>query len=225
VVPTTATVDGVAAIWDTGPRLLGIYSRDLADTATGIDAAGGAARTPTTYPYGSASLSELVARGTDGVWWTIPLAVPGAHRPSPALADPSRPHSELHTAVLVVESHEHDAAVRFFEALGLHPIFVGTMTGEPFDQLVGMPADAALRLAFMAGADQAPARLEIMSFTGVPGVDRTTDAVGIRRLVFVVDDVAATIAVLEELGAERLADDAFRGPVGVEIELVDTDVP
>src|SRR5690349_8603545 len=50
LVPTSAPVDGVAAVWDTGPRLLGMYSRDLERTAAAIDAAGGAARTPTTYP-------------------------------------------------------------------------------------------------------------------------------------------------------------------------------
>ena len=206
-------------VWDLGARLLGIYSRDLDATAAAMARAGGAPRRPVTYPYGEASLSELVGRGPDGVWWTIPLAVTGAHRPSAAYdADAARRHSELHTAVLVVA--DHDAAVAFFEAAGFSTLFDGEMSGAPFDELVGMPVDAALRLAFMVGPEHQPARLEIMSFTGVPTRDRSADPVGIRRLVLVADDPAATRDALLAVGAEELGDGVLRGPVGVEIELV-----
>jgi len=206
-------------VWDLGARLLGIYSRDLDATAAAMASAGGAPRRPVTYPYGEASLSELVGRGPDGVWWTIPLAVAGAHRPSAAYdADSVRNHSELHTAVLVVADHE--AAVAFFEAAGFSTLFDGAMSGAPFDELVGMPADAALRLAFMVGPEHQPARLEIMSFTGVPTRDRSADPVGIRRLVLVADDPAATRDALIAVGAAELGDGVLRGPVGVEIEIV-----
>ncbi len=215
----TQTVAEPPAVWDLGARLLGIYSHDLDATHAAMARAGGAPRPPVTYPYGAASLSELVGRGVDGTWWTVPLAVPGAHRPSAAYdADAERLHSELHTAVLVVE--DHDAAVAFFEAAGLTTLFDGAMTGDPFDQLVGMPLDASLRLAFMVGPRHLPARLEIMSFTGVPTVDRSGDAVGIRRLVFVSDDPAGTLETLTGAGAQPVAEGVVRGPVGVEIEVV-----
>lgn len=215
-VPTDATPPEV---WDLGGRLLGIYSHDLEATAAAMERAGGAPRRPVTYPYGAASLSELVGRGPDGVWWTIPLAVPGAHRPSAAYdADPARLHSELHTAVLVVA--DHDAAVQFFEAAGLSVLFDGAMSGAPFDDLVGMPVEAELRLAFMIGPESRAARLEIMSFTGVPSVDRSADPAGIRRLVFVASDVAAAREALLGAGAEALEDGLLRGPVGVEIEII-----
>ena len=207
------------AVWDLGARLLGIYSHDLESTAEAMRHAGGSPRTPVTYPYGAVSLSELVGRGPDGIWWTIPLAVAGAHRPSAAYAaDPDRQHSELHTAVLVVD--DHDGAVAFFEAAGLTTVFDGAMAGAPFDKLVGMPADAALRLAFLVGPDQASARLEIMSFTGVPTVDRSADRVGIQRLVFVAGDPPAAHAALIAAGAEPVSPLVVRGPVGVEIEVV-----
>jgi hypothetical protein len=45
--------------------------------------------------------------------------------------------------------------------------------------------------------------------------------VGIQRLVFVVDDVQQSHAALVEAGAESLAPDLVRGPVGVEIQLVE----
>jgi hypothetical protein len=208
-----------AAVWDLGARLLGIYSHDLDATAGAIGAAGGVPRTPVTYSYGTASLSELVARGMDDVWWTVPLAVPGSHRPSPAFdADPGRLHSELHTVVLVVD--DHDGAVAFFEAGGMTTAFDGSMAGAPFDQLVGMPPEAALRLAFMVGPDQEPARLEVMSFQGVTAKDRTRQPRGIQRLVFVADDPAGTCQALVDAGGEDLGPDMVRGPAGVEIQVV-----
>ena len=95
LVATDAQQEQAPAVWDLGARLLGIYSHDLAATAVSIKNAGGEPRVPVTYAYGKASLSELVGRGPDGVWWTIPLAVAGAHRPSPAYdAQPQRQHSE-----------------------------------------------------------------------------------------------------------------------------------
>ncbi|GEM_PF-1676797 len=220
LVPATGSVTSPAAVWDTGARLLGIYSRDMAATVKAIRDAGGEPREPVTYPYGTASLTELVARGLDEVWWTIPLA--GAnHRPSPALeADVERLHSELHSAVLVVDNH--DEAVKFFVEGGFRTLFDGAMTGDDFERLVGMPSGATLRIAFLVGPDQAPARLEIMSFEGIAGAaDRTNDPVGIQRLVFEVDDVADSRATLIEAGAVELSNSNLRGPAGVELELVE----
>lgn len=208
------------AVWDLGGRLLGIYSHDLHQTARAMAEAGGAPRTPQTYAYGASSLSELVGRGTDGVWWTIPRAVAGQHRPSAAYdADPDRLHSELHTAVLVVA--DHDAAVAVFTAAGMTPLFDGAMSGPPFDELVGMPSEASLRLTFLVGPEHESARLEVMSFTGVPTADRSADPVGMKRLVFTADDPDGTRAALLAAGAQPLEDGVLRGPVGIEIEVVE----
>lgn len=220
IVATEAQAGEAPAVWDLGARLLGIYSRDLERTVNTMGRAGGAPRTPVTYAYGASSLSELVGAGADGVWWTVPLAVAGAHRPSEAYdADAERLHSELHTVVLVVD--DHDGARALFEAGGLTTAFDGVMSGPPFDELVGMPAEAGLRLAFLVGPEQGSARLELMSFTGVESTDRSQDPVGIQRLVFVVDDVQQSHAALVGAGAESLAPDLVRGPVGVEIQLVE----
>ena len=207
------------AAWDPGARLLGIYSRDLSASVASIAAAGGAPRNPVTYPYKTATLSEMVALGADGIWWTIPQAVAGAHRPSPALeSDPERLHSELHSVVLVVE--DHDPAVRFFTGAGMRVLFDGAMSGAEFEELVGMPSGAELRLAFLIGPDEAPARLEIMSFKGVPTTERSRPATGIKRILFAADDPAATRQTLLAAGAEDLGGGLLRGPAGVEIELV-----
>lgn len=204
-------------VWDIGPRLLGIYSRDLERTAAAIDAAGGTSRPRVTYPYGAATLSEFVARGTDGLWWTIPLAADG-HRPSPALdGDPGRLHGELHSAVLV--PRDHDAAVRLFTAGGLQVLFEGAMSGEPFTGMVGMPPDASLRLAFLVAPGHPAARLEIMSFTGVSAEDLSRRPTGLRRLVFACDAPGETADTLLAAGATRIDATTLRGPAGVEIEL------
>ncbi|WP_030909514.1 hypothetical protein [Streptosporangium amethystogenes] len=205
-------------VWDIGPRLLGMYSRDLGRTTQMIDAAGGRSLPPVTYPYGSASLTECVALGSDGVWWTLPHAAAG-HRPSPALeGDPERLHGELHTAVVVPA--DHDQALRFFvEGGGLNILFAGEMSGEPFERLIGMPPGAGLRLTFLVSADHAPARLEIMSFTGVDAVDLSDRPLGLRRVVFAVEDPASTIAALEACGGVRLGERLVRGPGGLEVEL------
>lgn len=213
------------AVWDVGPRLLGIYSRSPHETVARVRAHGGEAGDPVSYPYGTGVLTEALARGPDGLWWTVPSALDG-HRPSPALsADPLRTHSELHTAVLVVA--DHDAAVRFFvEGGGLLPLFDATMAGEPFERLTGMPAGADLRLSFLVGPGQAPARLELMSFRGVDAVDRQDAPLGLRRLAFAVADAGATRRSLLAAGAVAAGDgEVLRGPAGIEIELVEGAAP
>ncbi|MEV0973548.1 hypothetical protein [Microtetraspora glauca] len=205
-------------VWDIGPRLLGMYSRDLDRSVRSIDDAGGRSREPVTYPYGSASLSECVALGSDGVWWTLPKAGAG-HRPSPALeGDPDRLHGELHTAVIVPADHEE--ALRFFtEGGGLTVVFDGEMSGEPFERMIGMPSGASLRLSFLVSADQAPARLEIMSFTGVDAADLSDRPLGLRRVVFAAEDPVSLITALEACGGDRVGEHVVRGPGGLEVEL------
>ncbi|WP_110241540.1 VOC family protein [Nocardioides gilvus] len=211
-----------AEVWDLGARLLGIYSRDLEDTYDAVAAAGGRPRRPVTYPYGAASLSEIVAGGPDDVWFTVPRAVTGAHRPSAAYAgNAERLHSELHTAVLVVE--DHDAALAFFTAGGLETVFDGEMAGADFEELTGMPVGATLRLAFLGGSEHLPARFEIMSFSGAPTRDLSGSPLGIQRLVFACTDVATTRAALLAAGGEALVDGGVRGPVGVVLDLVESD--
>jgi len=212
------TPAGDPRVWDLGPRLLGMYSRDLERSAALIDAAGGRSREPVTYPYGTASLSECVALGADGVWWTLPQAGE-THRPSPALSgDPGRLHGELHTAVIVPD--DHDEALRFFaEGGGLEVAFDGQMSGEPFERMIGMPPGASLRLTFLVSADQAPARFEIMSFTGVEAADLTARPLGLRRVVFATEDRDASLDRLVAYGGERLGGHAVRGPAGLEVEL------
>lgn len=216
--PAHAAVAPDPRIWDIGPRLLGMYSRDLHRSTRMIDAAGGRSRPVVTYPYGTASMSECVALGSDGIWWTLPQAGDG-YRPSPALdGDPGRLHGELHSAVVVPDDHER--ASRFFtDGGGLRVLFDGELSGEPFERMTGMPPGACLRLSFLVSGDQAPARVEIMSFTGVPAEDLSARELGLRGLVFATDDVDRTAEALQTHGGVRIDDRVLRGPAGLRVEL------
>ncbi|WP_256839396.1 VOC family protein [Ornithinimicrobium faecis] len=211
------------ALWDPGTRLLGIYSRDLTDTVARAAAAGARCRRPVTYAYGAAAMSELVLQGPDGVWWTVPAVpqTPMTPQPSPALdADSERLHSELHSAVLVVS--DHDAAVRFFvEGGGMSVVFDAPMAGADFEDLVGMPEGAVLRLAFLVGPDRAPGRIEVMSFEGVEQIDRSVESRGVTALVLGVRDLPGTMRALLAAGGERVSDTVLRGPGGLTVELVE----
>jgi catechol 2,3-dioxygenase-like lactoylglutathione lyase family enzyme len=215
--------EGLPAVWDLGPRLLGMYSRDVGVTVDRVTAAGGRARGPVAYAYGPAEMREVLVQAPDGVWWTVPQVPqpPMTPQPSPALErNASRVHGELHTAVLVVANH--DAAVRFFvDGGGMATVFNGEMSGETFERLVGIPAGAGMRLAFLVGPERAPARVEIMSFSGVDSVDRTREPLGLRRLVIGARDVRRTRQALLAAGGTALPAGVVSGPGGVEIELVE----
>ena len=211
-------------LWDVGPRLLGIYSRNLDRTVAAVQDAGGRALPIASYPYGGVTMREVVVCDPDGLFWTIP-EVGATHRPSPALdADANRLHGELHSAVLVPS--DHDAALALFTSAGLVAAFDGEFSGEPFVSMTDMPAAASLRLSFLTSVDEAPARFELMSFRGVKGRSRSVDGNGLRSLLFASDDPATARKALLAGGAIGLSDGSLAGPDGLGIRLVaDATIP
>ena len=213
--------EGVAPqVWDLGPRLLGLYSRDLTSTLKRIEEAGGKPRPLVSYPYGGGEMREAIALGSDHVWWTLPeVGADGPRQPSPALEqNPARQHGELHTVVLVVE--DVDQAINFFrDAGGMTLLFDGVMQGEVFEEMIGFPSGASLRIAFLAGHDKAPARIEIMSFEGVERSENLKENVGIRRIVMNTSDLEATLAKFIELECRIISENVIDGPAGIEVEL------
>ena len=206
-------------LWETGPRLLGIYSRDLRETKRRVEAAGGQIGPITSYPYG-ASMQEAVVSGPGDLFWTVPQVTP--RRPSPAFdRDPDRLHGELHSAVINVD--DMDTALRFFvDGGGLVSLFDGTLAGEPFERMMGLPKGASLRIAFLSSVDQAPARLELMQFFGVPKAPLRHRGVGLTRLAFACPEreQSSTRARLVEAGAVSDEQTRLHGPGGIIIELV-----
>ena len=213
--------EGVAPqVWDLGPRLLGLYSRDLTSTLKRIEEAGGKPRPLVTYPYGGGEMREAIALGSDHVWWTLPeVGADGPRQSSPALEqNPARQHGELHTVVLVVE--DVDQAINFFrDAGGMTLLFDGVMQGEVFEEMIGFPSGASLRIAFLAGPDKAPARIEFMSFEGVERSENLKENVGIRLIVMNTSDLEATLAKFTELECRIISENVIEGPAGIEVEL------
>jgi predicted enzyme related to lactoylglutathione lyase len=213
--------EGIAPqVWDLGPRLLGMYSRDLTSTLKRIEEAGGKPRPLVSYPYGGGEMREAIALGSDHVWWTLPeVGSDGPRQPAPALEQNStRQHGELHTVVVVVE--DVDQAIAFFrDAGGMTLLFDGVMQGEVFEEMIGFPSGASLRIAFLAGPDKAPARVEIMSFDGVDRSENIKENIGIRRIVMNTSNLAETLAKFVELECRIISENVIEGPAGIEVEL------
>ena len=210
-------------IWETGPRLLGIYSRDLNQTKRLVESAGGAIGPLVSYPYGAGTMSEAVVRAPHNLLWTVPQ--PASRRPSPALdADEQRLHGELHSAVINVT--DVDSALRFFVgAGGLTSLFDGVLSGEPFERMMGLPAGVSLRIAFLAAQNQAPARLELMQFFDTPREPGHKRTMGLSRLVFSCpkDDIEATRDRLLAAGGAASPDGRIIGPAGIILDFADPD--
>lgn len=213
--------EGVAPqVWDLGPRLLGLYSRDLTSTLKRIEEAGGKPRPLVSYPYGGGEMREAIALGSDHVWWTLPeVGGDGPRQPSPALEQSSaRQHGELHTVVLVVE--DVDQAINFFRDIGgMTMLFDGVMQGEVFEEMIGFPSGASLRIAFLVGPDRAPARIEFMSFEGVERSESRKTNIGIRRIVMNTSHLAETLGKFIELEYRIISENVIEGPAGIEVEL------
>ena len=110
------------------------------------------------------------------------------------------------------------------DAGGMTLLFDGEMSGEVFEEMTGMPKGASLRLAFLVGPDKAPARIELMSFSGIGEVDEpTTPPGGIESIQMRVDNVDKSAKSFVEHGftVGREGPGAFViGPSGLLIELI-----
>ena len=127
-----------------------------------------------------------------------------------------------------------DAAVAFFTELGLELEGTATIEGEWSDRVVGLSGQR-VDIAMMRTPD-GHSKLELMRYQR-PAVitpepqDAPANTLGIRRLMFAVDDIEDTIARLRPHGAELVGEvvryeDIFllcylRGPEGVVVALAE----
>src|SRR3954469_9317291 len=110
-------------------------------------------------------------------------------------------HRMDHVGIVV---EDLDAATEFFVALGLELQGDGEIEGRAVDGVVGLQG-VRTRFAFMQTPD-GHGRLEIITFRAPSdeGNDghEPANVPGLRHIAFVVDDVEATLAGLQERGAE-----------------------
>ena len=125
------------------------------------------------------------------------------------------------------------AAQRFFLALGLKLLGEWSGGGESVDRIVGLEGvqtDAAMMEAADGGG-----QLELIQFNAPPlrpgDAHASANTAGLRHLAFAVDDIDATLAALQDHGAELIGEvvrygDSYRlcyvrGPEGIIVELAE----
>jgi catechol 2,3-dioxygenase-like lactoylglutathione lyase family enzyme len=125
------------------------------------------------------------------------------------------------------------AAIEFFVELGLELEGEGTVEGRWVDRVVGL--DGVRAELAMLQAPGGNGRLELVKFHSPSsrGEDRRApaNALGIRHIAFVVEDVDVVVAGLRARGAELVGDleryrDSYRlcyvrGPEGIIVELAE----
>ncbi|GLZ49185.1 glyoxalase [Actinomycetospora sp. NBRC 106375] len=139
-------------------------------------------------------------------------------------------HRMDHVGVVV---DDLDAAVAFFVELGLEPGDRGTAEGAWVDRVVGLD-HVRVDIAFVATPD-GHSRLELTRFhtpeATIAEPDAPANTLGLRRLMFAVDDIHDTVERLRAHGGELVGEiaryeDVFllcyvRGPSGIIVALAE----
>ena len=139
-------------------------------------------------------------------------------------------HRLDHVSVVV---DDLDAAVAFFVALGMEVEGRQSLSGEPVDRLSGL--DDVRAEIVMVRTPDGVGRLELTRFASppalAPGTDAPPNTLGLRSLMFAVDDLEEVLARLRPHGAELVGEvvryaDAYvlcyvRGPAGVIVALAE----
>ena len=125
-----------------------------------------------------------------------------------------------------------DAVIAFFEELGMELEGTAPVDGGWAARVVGLP-DQRVTVA-MLRIPGGPGRVELAKYhepEAVPGVPRTaaSKTLGIRRIMFAVDDVDEVLGRLQAIGAELVGEVVeyentyrlcyVRGPEGIVIAL------
>jgi catechol 2,3-dioxygenase-like lactoylglutathione lyase family enzyme len=135
-----------------------------------------------------------------------------------------------HVSIIV---EDLDAAIGFFEELGLEHRGKGSVQGDWVDRIVGLEGVHS-ELAMLRTPD-GHSQLELVKFLSPPAVNGDSEApantLGLRHLAFAVDDVEDVVERLQARGGELVGEivryrDAYllcylRGPEGVILELAE----
>jgi catechol 2,3-dioxygenase-like lactoylglutathione lyase family enzyme len=138
----------------------------------------------------------------------------------------------MDNVLIVVE--DLDAVVAFFVALGMELEGRGPVEGRWVERVIGID-DVRQEVAMLRTPD-GNGRIELAMFhapKAIPGVpaDAPANTLGIRRVMFAVDDIDAVVARLRARGAELVGDIAryedvyrlcyLRGPEGIVVGLAE----
>jgi catechol 2,3-dioxygenase-like lactoylglutathione lyase family enzyme len=138
----------------------------------------------------------------------------------------------MDNVLIVVDDLE--AAIAFFSELGLELEGESTVEGEWVDRIVGL--DGVRSDIAMMRTPDGHGRVELDRFHTPPAVraepvDAPVNTLGIRRIMFAVDDIEDVLARLQTLGAELIGEvvryeDSYRlcyvrGPEGIMVALAE----
>jgi catechol 2,3-dioxygenase-like lactoylglutathione lyase family enzyme len=138
----------------------------------------------------------------------------------------------MDNVLIVVDDLE--AAIAFFAELGLELEGESTVEGEWVDRIVGL--DGVRSDIAMMRTPDGHGRLELDKFHTPPAVraepvNAPVNTLGIRRIMFAVDDIEDVLARLQALGAELIGEvvryeDSYRlcyvrGPEGIIVALAE----
>jgi catechol 2,3-dioxygenase-like lactoylglutathione lyase family enzyme len=138
----------------------------------------------------------------------------------------------MDNVLIVVDDLE--AAIAFFAELGLELEGESTVEGEWVDRIVGL--DGVRSDIAMMRTPDGHGRLELDRFHTPPAVraepvNAPVNTLGIRRIMFAVDDIEDVLARLQTLGAELIGEvvryeDSYRlcyvrGPEGIIVALAE----
>jgi len=139
----------------------------------------------------------------------------------------------MDNVLLVVDDLK--AAIAFFAALGLELEGEATVEGRSVDRVVGL--DGVRSDIAMMRTPDGHGRIELDKFHTPPAVrtgpeDAPVNTLGIRRIMFAVDDIDAVLARLRTHGAELVGEvvqyeDSYRlcyvrGPEGIIVALAES---
>jgi catechol 2,3-dioxygenase-like lactoylglutathione lyase family enzyme len=138
----------------------------------------------------------------------------------------------MDNVLIVVE--DLDAAIAFFGELGMELEGQMTVEGPSVDRVIGLEGSRS-DIAMMRTPD-GHGRIELDKFHTPPAIsveprDAPVNTVGIRRIMFAVDDIEEVLGRLQKLGAELVGEvvqyeDSYRlcyvrGPDGIMIALAE----
>ncbi|MGE0453135.1 MAG: VOC family protein [Vicinamibacteria bacterium] len=217
--------------FDRGAHAIDFYTTDIRRSLALAREAGAETHDFAEYAVGPLTIREGKAVGPDALY--VVFIEVGRRRPSVLDADAARLHSEIHSAVWVVESV--DAALPFWrDALGLKLLLDATVREPGVAKFMGLPRpDTPLRLAVLADGAQRPIRYELIEFPEDSGGVRPGFPLraGLHAVAFEVASLAQAMAALPAARfgpIARLASQARpttravvsgEGPGGVRLEL------
>jgi len=194
--PHPATAPGA---FDRGAHAIDIYTTDIERSLKLAEHAGALGHGIGAYRVGPLQIQEAKVVAPDHS--AIVFIQVDRRRPSLLDADPSRLHSEVHSAVFALDSVS--GALSFWkDKAGLGLLLDATIREPAVARFMGLPRpDCALRLAVLADGAQQPIRLELLEFPEDAGPLRPgwPLAGGLFGIAFAVDSIDAARAAWPEI--------------------------